>query len=125
MVSAMLGSWPGRCSGRIQATQTLETFVDHTFAIPVYREAPNLAALIESLLAQTPTRSDILLATSTPTAELAALAKKYALPLHVNTSRSDIAADWNFALAQAKGSFVTLAHQDDLFAPSYVDQLGG
>lgn len=122
----MLGSWPGRRCGRIQATQALRaSHLDHTFAIPVYREAPNLGALIESLLAQTPTRSDILLATSTPTAELAALAKKYALPLHVNASRSDIAADWNFALAQAKGSFVTLAHQDDLFAPSYVDQLGG
>jgi hypothetical protein len=123
MVSAMLGSWPGRCSGRIQATQILETFVDHTFAIPVYRAAPNLAALVESLLAQTPTRSDILLATSTPTSELVTLAKFYTLPLHVNPLRGDIATDWNFALAQAKSSLVTLAHQDDLFAPTYVAQL--
>jgi hypothetical protein len=99
--------------------------VDHTFSIPVYRSAPNLAALIQSLLAQTPIRSDILLATSTPTAELAALAKEYSIPLHVNPLRSDIAADWNFALAQARASYVTLAHQDDLFAPAYVAHLGG
>ncbi|HWX81943.1 MAG TPA: glycosyltransferase [Steroidobacteraceae bacterium] len=99
--------------------------MDHTFAIPVYRAAPNLAALIESLLAQTPSRSDIFLATSTPTAELAALAKRYTLPLHVNPLRSDIAADWNFAFAQAKSAFVTLAHQDDLYAPSYVAEIGG
>jgi hypothetical protein len=99
--------------------------VEHTFAIPVYRAAPNLAALIETLLTQTPNRSDILLATSTPSAELAALAKQYGLPLNVNPVHSDIAADWNFALALARSSFVTLAHQDDLFAPTYVTELRG
>lgn len=99
--------------------------LDHTFAVPVYRAAPNLAALIESLRAQERGRSEILLASSTPSAELAAFAKHHALPLHINPQRIDIAADWNFALAAARTELVTLAHQDDYFAPSYAARLSG
>jgi hypothetical protein len=97
--------------------------MDHTFAIPVYRAAPNLAALIESLRAQTGARSEILLTSSTPSVELAEFAKRHGLPLHINPQRIDIATDWNFALGSAQTAFVTLAHQDDLFSPTYVVQL--
>jgi glycosyltransferase involved in cell wall biosynthesis len=97
--------------------------MDHTFAIPVYRAAPNLGALIESLRAQTGPHSEILLASSTPSVELDAFAQRHELPLHINPQRIDIAADWNFALGAARTNLVTLAHQDDLFAPAYVVQL--
>jgi hypothetical protein len=97
--------------------------MDHTFAIPVYRTAPKLTALIESLRAQTGARSDILLTSSTPSAELAAFATHHDLPLRINAQHVDIAADWNFALAAARTPLVTVAHQDDLFAPGYVIQL--
>jgi hypothetical protein len=89
----------------------------------VYRAAPNLAALVASLRAQTGPRSEILLASSTPSAELDEFAKNHALPLHINPQRIDIANDWNFALGAARTTFVTLAHQDDLFAPEYVARL--
>lgn len=97
--------------------------MDHTFAIPVYRTAPNLAALVESLRGQIGDGSKILLASSTPSPELGAFAKHHALPLHINPQHFGIAADWNFALAAARTKLVTLAHQDDSFAPSYVDRL--
>jgi hypothetical protein len=97
--------------------------MDHTFAIPVYREAPNLVALIGSLRAQTGAGSEILLTSSTPSAELDAFAKHHALPLHINPQRTNIATDWNFALGLAQTTFVTLAHQDDLYAPGYAVQL--
>lgn len=97
--------------------------MDHTFAIPVYRAAPNLANLVESLRAQTGDPSEILLTTSTPSAELGAFSKRHALALLVNPRRVDIAADWNFALSAAQTPFVTLAHQDDYFAPRYVARL--
>jgi hypothetical protein len=97
--------------------------MEHTFAIPVYRSAPNLAALIESLHAQTGRRSEILLATSTPSAELTAFAARHALPLHINPQHVDIATDWNFALTVAPTTLVTLAHQDDLFLPDYAAHL--
>jgi hypothetical protein len=99
--------------------------MDHTFAIPVYREAPNLSVLIESLRAQTGFSSEILLATSTPSAELDAFARRHALPLHINPQRIDIASDWNFALGVTRTALVTLAHQDDLFAPDYAGKLVG
>jgi hypothetical protein len=91
----------------------------HTFAIPVFRAAPNLAPLIESLRAQNGARSEILLTSSTPSGELDAVARRYSVPLHINPQRIDIASDWNFAFGAARTEFVTLAHQDDLFAPDY------
>jgi glycosyltransferase involved in cell wall biosynthesis len=98
--------------------------MDHSFVIPVYYPAPHLAALIESLKAQTGLRSEILLSSSTPSTELTAISRRFGLPLHINPQRIDIAADWNFALAMAKTQFVTLAHQDDIFEPGYMVQLG-
>jgi glycosyltransferase involved in cell wall biosynthesis len=97
--------------------------MDHSFVIPVYQTAPSLAALIESLRAQDGPLSEILLSSSTPSTQLDEIAKRYAIPLHINRERKDISADWNFALAAATTEFVTLAHQDDLFDRSYVARL--
>jgi len=97
--------------------------MDHTFVIPVYRAAPNLAALVATLRAQRNESSEIALTSSTPSPELAEFARQHALPLHLNPERIDIAADWNFALAAARTPLVTLAHQDDLFDPEYVTRL--
>lgn len=97
--------------------------MDHSFAIPVYRTAPSLAALIESLRAQKGDGSAIFLSSSTPSTELNQFAKRHAIPLHINPQRVDISADWNFALTAATTKFVTLAHQDDLFESSYVSRL--
>jgi Glycosyl transferase family 2 len=99
--------------------------MEHTFAIPVYGAAPNLGALLESLRAQTGQRSEILLASSTPSPELHDLARRHGVPLHVNPRRIDIATDWNFALEAAPTALVTLAHQDDLFAANYAASLIG
>lgn len=99
--------------------------MDHSFVIPVYRAAPNLAALIESLRAQNGVRSKILLASSTPSADLDEVAKRHSLPLLINPRRIDIAEDWNFAFGATDTGFLTLAHQDDLFAPDYALRLAG
>jgi hypothetical protein len=40
----------------------------------------------------------------------------------VNPVCAGIAADWNFALAQASTPWVTLAHHDDWYAPSFVER---
>lgn len=109
----------------MQARSAAEHLVEHTFVIPVYRTAPNLGALLGSLRAQTGPRSDIRLASSTPSAALQEFARLHGVPLHVNPRRVDIAADWNFALGAAQTSLVTLAHQDDLFTPGYASSLIG
>jgi hypothetical protein len=106
-----------------RAQEPSNTAMDHTFVIPIYLAAPRLGALIDSLMAQAETRSEILLTTSTPSAEIDAFAKFYALPLRINPQRIDIASDWNFALASTVTRYVTLAHQDDVFAPRYTRAL--
>jgi hypothetical protein len=99
--------------------------MDHTFVIPVYRAAPRLQMLVESLRAQIGDRSEILLATSTPSEEIESMANRYGIPLRTNPNRVDICEDWNFALSSAQTELVTLAHQDDSFAPSYAVHLRG
>jgi hypothetical protein len=110
-----------------QSAKRRKTFIirslSHSFVVPVYRAAPGLSNLVDSLRAQTGLASEVILTTSTPTLELDTLARRYDLPIRVNPRRSDIAADWNFALAAAQTEFVTIAHQDDYFAPSYVNRL--
>lgn len=91
--------------------------------VPVYRAAPNLAALVDSLRSQAGAPSGIVLASSTPSPELAEFARRQNLPLHINPRRSGIAADWNFAYQAARTSLVTLAHQDDVFSADYVGRL--
>jgi hypothetical protein len=97
--------------------------MNQTFVIPVYLAASSLGALIESLLAQDGRQSEILITTSTPSAELDAVAKHHSLPLRINPQRIDMASDWNFALAAATTELVTIAHQDDLFGRFYVSRL--
>ncbi len=93
--------------------------MDHTFVVPVYGPAPNLAALLGSLQAQEPTAGNIILTTSTPSPALEDLARHFGVSLRINPQRLDIAADWNFALGSATTDLVTLAHQDDLYEPAY------
>jgi glycosyltransferase involved in cell wall biosynthesis len=97
--------------------------MDHTFVIPVYREAPHLKQLVESLRAQTGDPSEIVLTSSTPSTELRAFAEKHCVELRANSNRTDICEDWNFALAAVRTEFATLAHQDDCFVSSYTVQL--
>ncbi|PTR01626.1 glycosyl transferase family 2 [Mucilaginibacter yixingensis] len=95
----------------------------HTFVIAAYGESAFLDECVRSLLAQR-VRSDVLIATSTPNEHIKNIAQKYGLKLIVNPgSQQSIAADWNFAIASANTSWVTIAHQDDVYAVDYVEQL--
>ncbi len=94
--------------------------LQHSFVIPAYGASGHLAPLVESLLAQTDSGSQIILTTSTPNDSLDRLAGHYQLPLIVNPKRVDIATDWNFALDAVTTPLVTLAHQDDYYDPHYL-----
>lgn len=97
---------------------------DHTFIICVYGESPYLEECIRSLFAQK-VRSEICIATSTPNRHIQSLAEKYRLQLYVNAVRNGIAADWSFAYAMGKTPYRTIAHQDDVYFPEYVQELFG
>ncbi|MGE0315632.1 MAG: glycosyltransferase family 2 protein [Lautropia sp.] len=92
----------------------------HAFAIPAYGESPYLHECIASLRAQT-SGSSIVLCTSTPNAHIAAAARLHGIALKINPHRGGIASDWNFALEAPAADLVTVAHQDDVYAPGYGD----
>lgn len=92
----------------------------HAFVVPAFGRPPWLAQCLESLQQQT-VRSPILIATSTPNDHIASIAGRSGVEVHVNPASAGIASDWNFALALAQARWVTLAHQDDWYAPTYTE----
>lgn len=92
---------------------------EHSFAVCAYEESPYLDMCIRSLLKQT-IKSNILIATSTPNAHIRAVADRYRIPVVVNTGKTGLANDWNYAYHAAPGSLVTLAHQDDVYFRNYL-----
>jgi hypothetical protein len=96
--------------------------LDHTFVILGYKESEFLTECVDSLKAQTQA-SQIILSTSTPSPFLERVCADYHIPLRVNEFGGGIAADWTFAYQQAATKYVTLAHQDDIYEPSYAESL--
>lgn len=86
-----------------------------------YGHSPYLRECVESVTSQT-VGSRVSVATSTPSEFIASVAESFNLPIHTNTHRNGIAADWNFALSSATEQFVTLAHQDDIYYPEFAER---
>ena len=95
---------------------------DHTFAICAYKESPFLRECMESLRKQTVV-TNIIMTASTDNAYIRNLAEEYQIPLFINHGPAGIANDWNFAYHHCKTRLVTLAHQDDMYRPEYVERM--
>ena len=95
---------------------------DHTFVLCAYKTSEYLEECITSLLAQT-VKSNILIATSTPNDHISTLAEKYNIPLYINEGKNGIGGDWNFAYGKAQTPLITIAHQDDIYEPSYTEEM--
>jgi len=94
----------------------------HAFAICAYKDSPYLESCIRSIKAQS-VESDVIMCTSTPSSYISGLADKYGIPLFIRHEKSSIRDDWNFAYYMADATFVTIAHQDDLYQKDYVKML--
>ena len=94
---------------------------DHTFAVCAWGKSEYLEECIRSLLDQT-LDSRIILCTSTPDPYLEEIAARYDLPLFVHRKKTGIAADWSFAYKKARTELVTLAHQDDVYEPAFLEK---
>jgi glycosyltransferase involved in cell wall biosynthesis len=106
---------PGYCKGHEPTVEGR----DHQFVVVAYKDTPHLSDCLLSLLQQSrPSR--LLICTSTPTENVRKLAEQHKLPIAINPEPRGIASDWNFALQQADGELVTLAHQDDVYHPNFV-----
>lgn len=93
---------------------------NHSFAVMAYKDSPYLIDCLNSLREQT-VKSEIFIATSTPSPYIDEAAKKYGIKVLVTEPGKGIAHDWNFSLDEAKTKYVTLAHQDDLYVANYTE----
>ncbi len=92
---------------------------DHTFVICAYKESEYLEECIQSLENQT-VKSKIVLVTSTPNAFIQAHAERHQIPVYSHSGKG-IGNNWNFALSAVKTKYATIAHQDDLYCPTYLE----
>lgn len=91
---------------------------EHCFVVPAYGDSPHLEACLRSLAAQD-YATRVVITTPTPSDRMARLADAHGARLHVNPIRGGIGADWNFALDHAEAPWVTIAHQDDIYLPTF------
>lgn len=92
-----------------------------TFVILAYKESPYLPRCIESLRQQTvPVR--LVISTSTGNGFIDETAERFGIPV-IKHELHGIANDWNAALSCAATNLVTLAHQDDIYDPSYAESI--
>ncbi len=91
---------------------------DHCFMVVAFGDSPFLVDCLTSLKSQT-RASRICVATSTPSNHIIRVAARFDAPVIVNFGGASIADDWNFALDVADARYVTLAHQDDVYFPTF------
>lgn len=93
----------------------------HSFVVPAYGHSPHLRECLASLRAQT-RPSPVVVATATPFEGLDALAAEYGATVAVRDGQPGIGRDWNFALSQATTPWATIAHQDDVYLPTFAER---
>lgn len=100
----------------------MNTFKNHTFVVCAYKKSPFLEECIKSLLNQN-IKSNIIMTTSTPNEYIEGLSQKYDIPLFINKGETGIGQDWNFGISNTKTDYVTVAHQDDVYNPNYLEEI--
>lgn len=100
----------------------MKKFENHTFIVCAYKESPYLEECIKSVVNQN-VKSNIIVSTSTPNEYIENLAKKYNLPIFINNGESGIGQDWNFGISNTTTDYVTVAHQDDIYNPDYLEEI--
>lgn len=95
---------------------------DHTFVICAHKESKYLKKCIESLKRQT-VKTNIIMVTSTNNKFIRDSASVHDIPLYINQGEGGITQDWNFGYGVADTALVTIAHQDDIYAKDYAENM--
>lgn len=92
-----------------------------TFAVPAFGDSQYLEECLISLKKQT-IPCEIVITSPNTTDYLRTISQKYAVQLAISHDAAhSIARDWSFAYNQTRTPYVTLAHQDDIYAPNYAE----
>lgn len=95
---------------------------DHTFVVCAYGESDYLEECVRSILNQK-IKTECIISTSTPNNRIKEVSSKFEIPLYINEGESGIAHDWNCAISHCMKPLVTIAHQDDVYLPSYSETM--
>lgn len=95
---------------------------DHTFVVCAYKENPFLEDTVCALTKQS-VLGDILISTSTPNDHIQSVADKFDVPVVVNPNPHLAGDDWNYGYDRAQTPLVTMAHQDDIYEPKYLETI--
>lgn len=97
--------------------------VRHTFVVLAYKKSEYIENCIQSVLDQEH-KSNVVIATSTPNEYISEIASKYDLNIIVNPNPGKgIGYDFDFARTCVQSDLVTIAHQDDIYDPSYSKEI--
>ena len=96
--------------------------INHTFVVCAYKESPYLEKCVSSVVNQK-IKSNVMIATSTPNDYIYNIARKYNVEVYINTGKTGIQEDWNFAVSCAKTDFVTVCHHDDYYLPEFYEHV--
>lgn len=88
----------------------------HVYAVPAYGRSPHLEACLDSLRAQ---GDPVVVSTSTPFEGIETMLAERGARVSTHGPNRGIGADWNAAYEAADGDLVTIAHQDDIYAPGH------
>ena len=94
----------------------------HSYVIPTYGRSPHLEACLASLAGQR-SQCRILVCTSTPFDGIDAVAAAYGARVVRHGPNRGIGHDWNAAFDAVDTDLVTIAHQDDVYAPEHHQKL--
>lgn len=90
-----------------------------SICIPAYKRVNYLKRLLDSILMQRFTDFEVVLSDDSPDNSVAELISQYTDRLNIryykNSPSLGTPANWNFAIAQAKGEWIKLMHDDDWF----------
>jgi hypothetical protein len=95
----------------------------HEFVVLAHGESPHLETCLRSLMAQVGADQHVSIFTSTPSAHHDQIARKFAVEIRTASTPGGIGENWNRAYSTARSRYVTLAHQDDVYAPDYLRTL--
>ena len=96
--------------------------INHTFVICAYKESRYLEECVKSVLSQS-VKSNVLIKKKKKNDYILQIAQKYNISVIVSENESDISRDWNFAINAAQTDYVTIAHQDDIYSKSYLENI--
>jgi len=94
-----------------------------TVAIPAYNGARFLREAITSILGQTWRELTVTCIDDASADDSAAVADSMGVRVVRNPSRIGLAANWNRALDLCETEFLVIAHQDDVYAPQFIERM--